>query len=65
MAFINIAERPSSLRSRTRKKFAKKKGGKAAKTETKVQKPIFKKNMKLSKLNDGKEKCFYCHEQGH
>ena len=41
MASINIADRPSSSRSRAPKKFAKKKGSKAPKTETKVRKPVF------------------------
>ena len=65
MASINIADRPSSSRNRAPKKFAKKKGGRAAKTETKVRKPVFKKNVKLPKLKDAEGKCFYCHEQGH
>ena len=47
MASINIIDRPSSLRNHTLKKFAKKKGGKAARSEKKVQKPVFKKNWKL------------------
>ena len=65
MASINIADRPSSSKNRAPKKFAKKKGGRVAKTETKVRKPIFKKNVKLPKLKDAKGKCFHCHEQGH
>ena len=56
MASINIAKRTSSLRNHTLK---------AAKIETKVRNPIFKKNMKLSKLKNVKEKYFHCHEQGH
>ena len=65
MASINITDRPSSSRNYTPKKFTKKKGGKAAKTETKVRKPVFKKNGKLPKLKDAKRKCFHCREQGH
>ena len=60
MASINIADRPSSLRNPTPKNFAKKKGGKAAKTETKVRKPVFKKNGKLLKLKGTEGKCFHC-----
>ena len=65
MTSINITDKPSSSRNCAPKKFPKQKGGKAAKTETKVRKPIFKKNVKLSKLKYTKGKCFYCHEQGH
>ena len=65
MASINITDRPNSSRNRTPKKFAKKKGGKIAKTDTKIRKPIFKKNGKLPKLKDAEEKCFHYHEQGH
>ena len=65
IASINISDRPSSLRSHTPKKFPKKKGGRVAKTDTKVQKPIFKKDAKLLKLKDAKGKCFHCQEQGH
>ena len=59
MASINITDRPSSSKSRASKKFAKKKGGKAAKIETKVRKSVFKKNVKLLKLKDTKGKCFH------
>ena len=62
MAFINIIDRPSSSRNWAPKKFAKKKGGRAGKTETKVRKPVFKKNVKLPKLKDAKGKCFHCQE---
>ena len=65
MAFINIADRPSSSRGRNVRKFAKKKGGRPAKVEHKVRKPSFKKNVKLPKLKNAKGKCFYCHELGH
>ena len=65
MASINIADRPNSSRNRAPKKFAKKKGRKTAKTETKVRKHIFKKNVKLPKLKDAKGKFFHYHEQGH
>ena len=65
MALINIADRPSSSRNRASKKFSKKKGGRAAKTENKVRKPVFKKNVKLPKLPNVKEKYFNYHEQGH
>ena len=65
MASINIADRPSSSKGRTSRKFAKKKDGRLAKAEHKVRKPVFKKNAKLPKLKDAKEKCFHCHEQGH
>ena len=59
MMSINIADRPNSSRNHTPKKFAKKKGGNAARSETKVQKPVFKKNEKLPKLKDTKEKYFH------
>ena len=65
MASVNIADRPNSSRNLAPKKFAKKKGGRTAKTETKVRKPVFMKNVKLPKLKDAKGKCFHCHEQGH
>ena len=65
MASINIADKPSSSKNYASKKFAKKKGGRMAKVENKVQKPVFKKNVKLPKLKDSKGKCFHCHEQGH
>ena len=65
MTSINITDRPNSSRNRTSKKFAKKKGGKATKTETKVRNPIFKKNEKLPKLKDAKRKCFHYQEQGY
>ena len=65
MAYINIADRPSSLKNRAPKKFAKKKGRRTAKAENNVRKPISKKNVKLPKLKDAKEKCFHYHEQGH
>ena len=50
MASINIACRPTSSRNRALNEFAKRKGGKVARTETKVQKLVFKKNRKLPKL---------------
>ena len=65
MASINIADRPSSLRGLNSRKFTKKKGGRPAKAENKVRKPVFKKNAKLPKLKDAKGKCFHCHELGH
>ena len=65
MASINSTDRASSLKNCAPKKFAKKKVGRTAKTEIKVWKPIFKKNVELLKLKDAKEKCFYCHEQGY
>ena len=65
MASVNIADKPSSLKSRALKRFVKKKGGRTAKVENKVRKPIFKKNAKLPKLKDAKGKCFHCQKQGH
>ena len=65
MTSINITDRPRSSRNRTPNKFAKNKGGKVAKAETKIRKHIFKKNGKLPKLKDAKRKCFHCHEQGY
>ena len=65
MTSINIADRPSSSKNFSPKKFAKKKGRRSAKAENKVRKPVFKKNVKLPKLKDAKEKCFHCHEQGY
>ena len=62
MASINIANRPSSSKIRGLKKFAKKKGSRTAKAENKVRKLVFKKNVKLPKLKDAKEKYFHCHE---
>ena len=58
MASINIANRPISSKSRALKRFAKKKGGRTAKAENKVRKPVFKKNLKLPKLKDAKKKVF-------
>ena len=55
---INITDRPSSSRNCTPKKFAKKKGGKAAKLETKVRKPVFKKKWETSKAQECKQKVF-------
>ena len=43
MAYMTITNRPSSSRNRTPKMFAIKKGGKAARSETKVQKPVLRK----------------------
>ena len=65
MPSINIADRASALKNRAPKKFAKKKGGRTAKVENKVRKPVFKKNVKLPKLKDAKGKCFHWHELGH
>ena len=65
MASINIADRPSSLKGRISRRFDKKKGGRPAKIENKVRKPIFKRNAKVPKLKDAKGKCFNCHELGH
>ena len=65
MASVNIADRPSSSKNRAPKKFTKKNGGRTAKVENKVRKPVFKKNVKLLKLKDVKGKCFHCHKQGH
>ena len=51
------------------KKFAKRKVNeperKAAKYNPKIQKPSFKKTGKLSKPNNVKGKCFFCHKLGH
>ena len=47
MTSVNIIDRASSLKNRAPKKFAKKKGGRMAKVENKVRKPVFKKNIKL------------------
>ena len=58
MVSINITDRPSSSRNCTPKKFAKKKGGKAAKLETKVRKPVFKKKWETSKAQACKRKVF-------
>ena len=65
MTSVNIADRASSSKNHAPKKFAKKKGGKTAKAENKARKPVFKKNVKLPKLNDVKGKCFHCNEQGY
>ena len=62
MASVNITDRPSSSKNRAPKKFAKKKGGRMTMAKNKVRKPIFKKNIKLPKLKDAKEKCFHSHE---
>ena len=69
MASVNIFDRSSSSRNQSRKKFAKRKINepkrKAAKHNSKIQKPSFKKIRKLPKLNDVKEKCFFCYEPRH
>ena len=69
MASINITDRPSSLRNRTPKKFAKKKVNipkrKVAKHNPRIQKPGFKKTEKVPKSNDVKGKYFFRHELRH
>ena len=65
MASVNIADRASSSKNRAPKKFAKKKGGKPAKTENKVRKTVFKRNAKVPKIKDAKGRCFHCYELGH
>ena len=69
MSSVNISDKPSSLKNRYVKKFAKRKVGapkrKATKHNLRIQKPGFKKTEKLPKPNDVKGKYFFCHEPGH
>ena len=55
MASVNIADRASSSKNCAPKKFAKKKGGRTAKVENKVQKPVFEKNINFQSLRTQKE----------